>query len=95
LAADYDLFCQLLTEGKKFQKIEQALSTMEGGGASDTQSIYLELRKIQRRYFGFWYAEWNQVRLNTAYYQLQLKNKILKLVLGEAGFVKFKARKAK
>ena len=95
LAADYDLFCELLVGGHRFEKINQVLSVMQGGGASDNVGIYQEIKRIQTRYFGGLYATYNYYRLHLAYAKLKAQDRILRLVLGHDNFRRFKGRKNK
>lgn len=95
LAADYDLFCELLIRGFQFEKINQVLSVMQGGGASDNVGIYHEIKRIQTRYFGGLYATYNYYRLHLSYAKLKAQDRILRLVLGPDNFRRFKGRKNK
>jgi hypothetical protein len=92
IAADYDLFCELLSHGHKFIGTDVIVGTMQGGGVSDTATVYAEVEAIQARYFGKAYAWANNARLRMSFWRLQMQNKVLKSVLGETGYTRFKTR---
>lgn len=92
IAADYDLFCELLSHGHRFLGMSDVLGSMVPGGTSDTDRVYAEVQSIQAKYFGKAYAWANHARLKASYWRLNLQNSILKKVLGEAGYTKFKTR---
>jgi hypothetical protein len=68
---------------------------MQQGGASDSLKVYDEIFEVQTTILGADYANKNKRNLLKAARRKQLKDNILKALLGEKGFQKFKARKQK
>ncbi|MES2386540.1 MAG: glycosyltransferase family 2 protein [Bacteroidota bacterium] len=95
IVADYKVLLEIRRSGGKFVHVPHVFSLMRFGGHSDTFRVYSELRDAQAEFFGRTHA-WQIWGLNVMRYTMNsMKNSILKTVLGEAGFAKFKQRKVK
>jgi len=92
--ADYFLILQLfINEPNSFIHLNKPMALMQQGGASDSLKVYDELYLAQKEILGEAYAKANQQKLLKAAKRKQLKDSVLKLILGTKGFQKFKARK--
>lgn len=93
LAADLDVFWRLKKEGLVFRHSNAFWAFKRFGGASDGSHILKEVFRINLRHGGILYAV-NAVLLNhLSYFIWKTGNFILRLVLGEKLFYRFKSRK--
>lgn len=95
LAADLDVFWRLLKSGARFRHMGIFVSCKRYGGASDGSHILKESFAVTRRHTGLWNALVSVGGAAFAFARWKAGNAVLRLVLGEEGFLKFKARKIK
>jgi glycosyltransferase involved in cell wall biosynthesis len=94
--ADYKLLLQTSkNEPNTLVHLNKPIAYMQQGGASDSLKVYGEIFEVQTNILGADYANINKKKLLKAARRKQLKDNILKALLGEKGFQKFKARKQK
>lgn len=95
LAADLDVFWRLKEAGLLFKHTGAFMAYKRFGGASDGTSILSESFRINRRHAGLMFALRAVLESRLRYTIWKTGNAVLRLVLGEEGFHRFKSRKIK
>lgn len=93
LAADLDVYWRLKMNGAVFAHTQVFMAYKRYGGASDGTTILKEGFRINAKYKGIWWAFSNRAAIRFRYYAWKTSNMILKMILGEDGYRKFKSRK--
>jgi len=93
LAADLDVFYRLQNLSAKFVHIDGFLSYKRFGGASDGTAILKESFEINRKYKGWVWAKYAQLKSRAIYFKWRLGNAVLKSILSAEVYHNFKSRK--
>lgn len=93
LAADLDVFWRFKTAGARFVKIDRFLAGKRFGGASDGTLILKESFQINKKYKGIAFALYQRYKVWVRMQVLNCANSLLKVLLGEKRYLKFKQRK--
>ena len=95
LAADLDVFWRLKKMGLVFRHTAAFMAYKRFGGASDGTRILSESFLINRRQAGWIFAIRSVLESRLRYWIWKTGNLVLRALLGEDGFHRFKARKIK
>ncbi len=95
LAADLDVFWRLKKMGLIFQHTTAFMAYKRFGGASDGTRILSESFRINRRQAGWMFAIRSVLESRFRYWIWKTGNLVLRALLGEDGFHRFKARNIK
>jgi len=95
LAADFDVFWRLKKAGALFAHLNSFISYKRYGGASDGTEVLKESFAINLKYAGFFYAYFSRFKSWLGFVVWKSGNAVLKIILSEAAYYRFKARKIK
>jgi glycosyltransferase involved in cell wall biosynthesis len=95
LAADLDVFWRLKKSGVVFQHTGAFMAYKRFGGASDGTRILSESFRINREHAGLVFALRSVLESRFRFWIWKSGNVVLRFLLGEKGFHRFKSRKIK
>jgi len=95
LAADLDVFWRLKNSGALFKHTGEFMAYKRFGGASDGASIYWEAFRINRIHMGLFFAIRAVLEGRLRFMVLKTGNSILKFIIGDKAYHRFKSRKIK
>jgi glycosyltransferase involved in cell wall biosynthesis len=95
LAADLDVFWRLKKSGGQFRHTGAFMAYKRFGGASDGTHIEKETFQINRRHGGIFYAIHAFLLNRFSFFIWQTGNLILRFILGERMYYRFKSRRIK
>lgn len=95
LAADLDVFWRLKNSGKQFRHTGAFMAYKRFGGASDGTHIEKETFRVNRRHAGIFYAIHAFLLNRFSFMIWKTGNLILRVVLGEKQYYRFKSRRIK
>ena len=95
LAADLDVFWRLKKSGALFKHTGEFMAYKRFGGASDGASIYSEAFRINRIHMGLFFANRAVLEGRLRFWVLKTGNSILKFIIGDKAYHRFKSRKIK
>ena len=93
LAADFDVFWRLKKAGATFSHLGIFVAYKRYGGASDGTQVLKESFAINVQHAGWLYAMYSRFRSWFEFQAWKNGNRILRALLGEEGFHRFKSRK--
>ena len=94
--ADYKLLLKTYLENpQSLLNLNEPIAYMQQGGASDSLKVYDEIYEVQVELLGTEYAQNIRKKLLKAAKRKQLKDRVLRTLLGNKGFQKFKSRNQK
>jgi glycosyltransferase involved in cell wall biosynthesis len=93
LAADLDVFWRLKKSGALFKHTGEFMAYKRFGGASDGASIYSEAFRINRIHMGLIFAIQALLVGRLRFLVLKTGNSILKFIIGDKAYHRFKSRK--
>jgi glycosyltransferase involved in cell wall biosynthesis len=93
LAADFDVFWRLKKAGAVFAHLGIFVAYKRYGGASDGTQVLRESFAINARHAGWFYALYSRFRSWCEFQIWKNSNRLLRALLGEEGFRRFKSRK--
>lgn len=93
LAADFDVYWQFKNLGAKFYHLESFISYKRFGGASDGTKVLEESFAINKQYVGIFFAHYSKLKSVIQFLMWKNGTIILKAILGDKKFQKFKQRK--
>lgn len=95
LVADYVAIVTMLNRGVTWAHLDQPISYMRTGGASDRFKVINENYRAQKQLFGAWHASRVWLQNTWRFYRWTTMNRMLKLFFGEKRYQAWKGRKAK
>lgn len=93
LAADFDVFWRLKKAGARFAHLGTFVAYKRYGGASDGTQVLQESFAINAHHAGRMYALYSRLRSWVEFQIWKNGNRMLRFLLGEEGFRRFKSRK--
>jgi glycosyltransferase involved in cell wall biosynthesis len=95
LAADFDVFWRLKKMDARFAHLGCFVAYKRYGGASDGTQVLKESFAINEQHAGLLFALYSRARSWFEFVIWKVGNRVLRIILGPAGYKKFKARKIK